>query len=494
MSDAATASIGSAAGVRELLTVVFKYKVAIIATFLGVVLAVTAGTLLMSPTYQASARILVKFGRENVYRSEVGDVRNQVVASNTEEILNSEVSILTSRDLITQVVSAMTVDVLYPDLVTNPPGRGTPLEAAVKQFSDNLTVGAVRKSSIIEIALQHKDPGVAAKALQLLLEDFKEKHLQAYSDPQSSYLEKQLASYAERLTATQRQLQTYKQEHGVFSLEEQRTLLLQQRNNLDVAYKTAQSRINELRHGVASLKQQLQAVAQDVPLSTENERYRSIDDAKNQLLTLQLREQDLLRLYTERNQLVVGVREEMRLVRAFITQQETDIKSRVRTGQNVVYQELQTDLLRLQTELPSQEAKAAVLRGQIDQLDIQIPALDETENGLENLKRELAVNDRNYRAYQERVEEARTLEDLNKQKSANISVIEAASTSVDPIKPRKGLNIGVAVILGVLAGLAVAFARELSSQTLSTPESVERRLGIPVLATIVVKRRRQVPS
>jgi uncharacterized protein involved in exopolysaccharide biosynthesis len=406
VSDTANAPIGSAAGVRELLTVIFKFKFAILATFAAVVLTVTAATLLMAPTYEATARILVKFGRENVYRSEVGDVRNQVVASNTEEILNSEVSILTSRDLITQVVTTLTVKVLYPDLVAKPPKRGTAIQAAVERFGEALTVGAVRKSSIIEIALRHKDPEVAARALHLLLENFKEKHLQAYSDPQSSYLEKQLAAYAERLGTAQNQLQAYKHQNGVFSLDEQRSLLLQQRGNLDIAFKAAQSRINELRQGIASLKQQLQAVAQDVPLSTETERYRSIDDAKNQLLTLQLREQDL--------------------------------------------------------------------------------------------KRELAINDRSYRAYQERVEEARTLEDLNRQKSANISVIQAASTPIDPIRPRKGLNIAISV--GQQRGFDGDYQRVARAQFVQRrfrhhrrphtrlPPIVDERQRVPPQGTFAIER------
>jgi uncharacterized protein involved in exopolysaccharide biosynthesis len=478
----------AASGLRQLLEIVFKHHTAIVATFVAVVGTVVVGTFMVTPIYQVESRILVKFGRENIYRSEVGDDRSQVVASNTEEIINSETSILTSRDLISSMVSTITVEALYPDLIANPPRRGTPLEAAVDRFLASLTVDALKKSSVIEIALQHHNPAIAARALNLLVEDYKGKHLAAYSDPKSSYLEGQLQLYEQRLTASQSELQAFKQNNGVVSLDEQRSLLLRQRSDLDTSLKTTLSRIREVQQGLATLKGQLQTVAQDVTLSTENERYRSIDDAKNQLLALELKEQDLLRQYTERNQLVVTIRREMEIVRAFVTRQEDDIKSRVRTGQNIVYQELQRDLLKLQVELPAQEAKAASLRGQVAELDVAIPKIDRTESGFENLKRELSVNDRNYRGYQERVEAARTLEDLNQQKSANISVIQTASAPSVPIKPRKGLTIGLAGIIGLLAGLGIAIASEMSSLGLSTPESVERRLGVPVLATIVMRR------
>ena len=118
----------------------------------------------------------------------------------------------------------------------------------------------------------------------------------------------------------------------------------------------------------------LQTVAPEVPLSTETERYRSIDDAKSQLLTLQLKEQELLRKFTESNQLVVSVRREMEIVRSFISREEQEVKGRMQTGQNVVYLDLERELNRLHAELPSQEAKAASLARQIAQLDRQIPA------------------------------------------------------------------------------------------------------------------------
>ena len=115
-----------AIGLREFLSVLFKRKSTILVTFLTVVATVTVGTFLLPPTYEAQARLLVKVGRENVYRSEVGGDTSQILSVNNEEIVNSETNILTSRDLIEKVVSTLTVQQLYPDLAKSPPRRGTP--------------------------------------------------------------------------------------------------------------------------------------------------------------------------------------------------------------------------------------------------------------------------------------------------------------------------------------------------------------------------------
>jgi uncharacterized protein involved in exopolysaccharide biosynthesis len=473
--------------VREALAAFFKRRNTVLMTFAAITGVATVAAMVLPPTYRAESRLLFKFGRENIYRNEVGDDRNQVVSLNSEEILNSESNILTSRDLIAQVVSAITVEQLYPDVAGHPTAGGTSLDVAVERFGKALKVDALKKSNVMEVSLEHKDPRMAARALTMLVEDFKAKHLQAYTDPKASFLEEQLADYDRRLRESQTQLEGFKRQQGLFSLEEQRTLLLKQRTELDTDLKATVNGIAQLQQQIAALSRQLQAVPPDVALSTETDRYRTIDEAKSQLLTLQLKEQDYLRTYTESNQQVVGVRHDIDLVQNFIKNQQGELSGRVQHGQNVVYQDLQRNRFKVQADLPAQQAKAASLRRQIAQLDLELPRLDLSGTELDNLKRDVAINDRTYRTYQEKVAEARMVEDLNRQKSANVSVIQTAAVPFAPIKPRRGMYIALGAILGAVAGLGVAVLQEMSAPGASTPAAAERQVGLPVLATISLR-------
>jgi uncharacterized protein involved in exopolysaccharide biosynthesis len=159
----------------------------------------------------------------------------------------------------------------------------------------------------------------------------------------------------------------------------------------------------------------------------------------------------------------------------------------VRTGQNIVYQDLEREMMKTQAELSSQEAKTSSLHIQISQLDREIQTLDLRENALQDLKRELAANERNYKTYLEKVEEALISDDLNRLKMTNISVIQSAIVPAKPIKPKKALNIALGIILGAVSGLGLAFFSEYMNQGLSTPESAEKRLGLPVLGTVPYK-------
>ncbi len=480
-----------ASSLRDFLTVLFRHRNTILVVFFTVAATVTVVSYMLPPTYEAKSSLLVKFGREYIYRPEVGERGSSdmrpLIPLNQEEVINSEIQILTSRDLVEKVIRAIQVENIYPEVIRNPSKMITPLEAAILKFEKKLSVEGLRKSSVIQVSLQHKNPRIAAKAVNLLVDFLKEKHLQVYSDPKSSFLEQQLSAYAQRLKESQNELEAFKQKYQVFSLEEQRTLLLKQRTELDTSFKTSQNQIKEFQNKLLSLKTQMRAVSKDVPLYTETERYKIIDDAKAQLLSLQLKEQELLHKYNENTSLVINVRKEIKIVQDFIKKQEEDLKGKVRTGQNIVYQDVEREMIKTQAELSSQEAKSATLRKQIAQLDQEMQTFDLREKDLLNLKRELAANEKNYKTYLEKVEEALISDNLNRQKMTNISVIQAAAVPQKPIKPKKALNVALGIILGAVSGLGLAFFSEYTNQGLSTPESVERRLGLPVLGTVPFK-------
>ena len=176
---------------RDFLTVLFKRKAAILTIFLSIVSLVTAATFLMTPIYQAHSSLMVKFGREFIYRPEVGD-KAPAVSINQEDAINSEINILTSRDIIEWVIKTIRLETLYPDLIKKPADRLKPLEAAVLRFQKDLNVEAIKKSSVIRVSFAHPNPGLAAQAVNLAVEFFKEKHLQVHSGSELNFLETQL--------------------------------------------------------------------------------------------------------------------------------------------------------------------------------------------------------------------------------------------------------------------------------------------------------------
>lgn len=68
----------------------------------------------------------------------------------------------------------------------------------------------------------------------------------------------------------------------------------------------------------------------------------------------------------------------------------------------------------------------------------------------------------------------------------NVTILTAAELGDNPtpVKPNKKLNIAIAIVLGGMIGIGVAFLLEYLDNTIGTEEDVQRHLGLPVLGSI----------
>lgn len=66
----------------------------------------------------------------------------------------------------------------------------------------------------------------------------------------------------------------------------------------------------------------------------------------------------------------------------------------------------------------------------------------------------------------------------------NVSLIDEAAVPDNPVSPRVGLNIAVAMVLGFMVAVGLALLQHYLDQTLKTTEEVENLLGLTVLGTI----------
>ena len=123
----------------------------------------------------------------------------------------------------------------------------------------------------------------------------------------------------------------------------------------------------------------------------------------------------------------------------------------------------------------------------MDVADSELKNLALQEKELTSLKRDRDANEKNYKTYLDKFEEAKLTDEMNRQKMASVTVINPANIPVKPIKPKKALNIILGIIFGMVTGVSLAFLREYTSQGISTPTQAEKRLGLKVIASIPYK-------
>ena len=100
-----------------------------------------------------------------------------------------------------------------------------------------------------------------------------------------------------------------------------------------------------------------------------------------------------------------------------------------------------------------------------------------------NLQRDSESNQQLYEAVLKRLKETGVTGGLD---TNNITVVEDATVSKTPVKPRKTINLVVSVLVGLFVGVGVALTIEYFDTTIKTPDDVERYLGLPVIGIVPV--------
>ncbi|HEA67868.1 MAG TPA: hypothetical protein ENI07_13755 [Desulfobacterales bacterium] len=461
---------------RDFLHVLFKRKSQIILFFFVTVFTVAVGTFVIKPTYEAKTQLLVKMGRENLYVPPSGG-NNPIISFNRDDQINSEIELLKSRSLAETVVASLGPGNIYKDL-----GHSD----AVLRLQKALWVGGIKKSNVISITFKHKDPNMAAQVVNTLAEAYLDKHLAVHKNPVSyNFFEEQSQILKIKLEAAEKELQEFKKQHNVTALGEEQRLLLGQIASLGAELNRTVSRAAETANRVRQIQQQIDKTPEIIPQGEEVDHNPFlISNLEARLVELELKEKRLLTKYTIQSRLVQNVKEEIRLVRNKLAEQESKRYGKSRTGLNTTYQTLNEELYQNQAEQKALIGKKKAQTQQLMVFQAKLEQMNQIEVKLSQLQQAVDVDRQNYRLYLTKFEEARISDVMDTKKIANVSLIEPAFPPLKPVSPKVFLNLVLSIFLGAFGGLGLAFFIEYLDDSLEKPEDVEEALQIPVLVSV----------
>ena len=464
------------------------------------VTGVVAVAILIAPErYESEARLMVRMGREYVFRPEAGGSESSRAPS-LSEMVNSEVEILSSRELAEEVIREMGVDQLYPEIldVERDPDAATAL--AVPKFRGATSIRPVLESGVIKVVFAHHSPVVAADAVNLLVDRFQEKHLEVFGEDRSDALEREWLERAEELAGAEQALAGYKDQHGVTDIEQQRSFLFERSLALEKELLTREQELADLPPPAVS-GDPADLVPVELPPHLApgmgeallRERYelerelRSLEpmysdqlvrDASLRLLDLELQENELLRDYAESNRKVQSVRAGIGLVREFLvsaeSREEADEEAERRDRLAVVATlEDEIDrlngeielLVRHERQLVAQEASqrrqvvenaCQELRRRQAEVEAELLALDGHEQSLRQLERDVTVATAASEQGRALLDEALLSEHFDREKHTNVRVIERAAPPALPSGLSRSLKLALGLVAGLVAGAGTA--------------------------------------
>ena len=489
---------------RDFLTIVFKRKHLILSFFLTTVVVTGLVTFLSAPTYEANAAILVKKASAEVPL--VPTASSQLIISQvTEEDLNSEMTILKSRQAIEDTLHGLGVDESWRHEGPLQRARkavagllGAPslayFDEMVLQLEKKIEVRPIRKSNVLEISYRHEDPEWATRVVQGLTERYLTRRAQVYQSPQAvAFFDEETRAAAARLDKAERALAAYSSEAGVSvlgkggdsqSLAAEKEAMLGRLAEFESQYGEAAVQVRQQTERVSALEAQLAGEPERLRSSMRLNQDPTTEELERALVALQLKRDALVQDFTPENRQVRDVEDQIRATQARLKAAEERVSSINRTEPNRVYQDLRAQLLTARADLNGARARYDSLQTQVASYRRQLDELSQKGLTTDGLRRETRAAEEAYMLYQKKHEEARISAAMDQQRIVNVSIAQPAQRPLKPVAPRKALNLLLGFLLGAIGGLAFAFVAEYFDHSFTTGRELEARLGIPLLGAI----------
>jgi len=224
---------------RNLLAFFFKNHQKILLAFIVPFILAVLVSFVPTPRYKASSVLTVRLGSEFVYQPEIGSGQNaqqQTIPYDRDQIFKAEVAILGSDDLHEQVIDAIGINALFPNLEADDDSdeaRRILIANAITAFDKRFDVNLEKESSVITITYEHKSAVMAAKVLDVLLNLYMEKRRSLFQESRVDLAANQVEEAHKRALSAGKALETFKRNHKIISFEGERAALLQQKADLE---------------------------------------------------------------------------------------------------------------------------------------------------------------------------------------------------------------------------------------------------------------------
>ncbi|MHC4203230.1 MAG: GumC family protein [Planctomycetota bacterium] len=481
---------------RDLFYVVFRHKGKMVAWFLAVMAGVTAFTFLMPETYSSTAKLLLRLGRESVTLDPTATTGPVIsVSQSRASEIQAELEILQSQELIERVVSALGPDeiceraaikkMVFAWLGIKMPAANR--SDAVQLIMDNLETSA--RSNIIRLSYNAGSPQSARKILSQLIELYLEMHIAVHQTYGAyEFFVQQSEELRHKLSQYEKDLQRLKDESGFSSLDEQLKLLLGQISAMEeeigrtsAEMKSSKAKIQRLEKIVAGLPEQV-VISETTGLPST-----AAEAMRQEMFMLRLEESKIQKNYRDDSRMVESIHEQISDAQAMLDS-EKDTHTQVTQGPNATHQQLQLALLNEQAALANHQSRLEAQQQQLAEAKGRLKTLNETEVTIRNLMREISVHETNYLRYTDNLEQARIEQAMEKQRIANINVVQQATLPVRPIRPKKSFNLMVGFFMATFGALTLAMLSQYLDHTIQTPEQLENCLQLRTLACIPRRR------
>lgn len=449
---------------REVLDIILRNIKMIGKITLGCVVLAVLYLLIASPVYESESLLRIK--QQQGLGSSLLDVATGGSSQMTQQQMSTYAEILKSRSVVIPVIEKTEEkkNDKYPEYET--------------YVKNRITTVPFKNTEILKVAVTAKTPDGAQQTNKLLVEGFFARLTELGRTEQKAtrtFLEGRTAEAKEELNKAESRRQAYKSEHKIISPTDSAKYFTDKVTEIDKQAAANQVELEAAQAQLAAINRQLGGEARTIADNATIKQYNA------QLAELETKKIAMQDKYTAKHPLVIDVQNQITALKEKIKSEINQVASLQAPSDNMVHQNLLAGKFQSEGAIAVAQQKAEALRKLQEQSDEELSKLPEVEQGYIKVARDAAVAGDIYVMLAKRLEEAKVDEVMV---SNDVQVVDMPTLPEKPIKPRKGLTLFLAVLLGLIGGSAFVTARELLNQTIRTEEDVQNYLALPVLGAI----------
>jgi len=437
-------------------------------------------SMVMTPVYQATVTILIEAEEAKVLSIE--EVYG--LGSPSDEYFQTQFEILKSRELAKRVVLDLNLTEVaefnphHPDNAKSfdpkamifgedePLTEEEILNATIDNFWGAIEVSPLRKTQLVKVSVASESPKLAQKAANAVAHGYIESQLEAkvgLTQQAAGWLTDRLGGLKEKLEASERKLQEFREANGLVDVQGVNTLVATEIDQITKQLVDAKSRRLELLgtyEQLKGLKDNSFDSLSSLPAILNNPLVVKLRESETEA---ELKVSELKKRYGPLHPKMIAAQSDLDAVRESMLSQ----MKRIASG--------------IENDFVVAKAKEKSLEQALADAKSEVRSLNRTEFTLNEYLREVRSNQHLYDTFFNRISETSATGDLQ---TANARVIDPAVLPDEPLKPNKKLIVLLAMVVSGMFGVALAFLLDILDATVKNPDDVDRKLKTPMLGLL----------